>query len=362
MPRHSKGTRLYLRPSRREGDSSKWVIKDGTREIGTGCSAGDRAGAEKRLAEYLQTKYKPVRRHRDISQINIADVLAVYLSDVVPRQANIKGAAGRAERLAEFFGDKTLSDISGALCMEYAEHRGHEGGARRDLQDLAAAINYHRKQGFHREMVCVSLPSKGKSRMRWLTRSEVARLLWVCLTTREIQNGKQTDKRPLKHLARFILIGVYTGSRPGAILGLSWNRQIGRGWVDLDRGLIYRHASGSKETAKRQPPVPMAPQLARMMRLWAKSDDNFGPVIHFYGQSILSVKTALGRAVKLAGLEKGISAYTIRHTTGSWLVQKGVSTRKVAEILGTGEAMVERHYGHLAPDHLIAEVGLIGRK
>jgi len=292
----------------------------------------------------------------------VADVLAVYLADVVPGQANVKGAAGRAERLAEFFGDKSLSEISGALCREYVAWRGHEGGSRRDLQDLAAAINYHQRQGFHRELVSVTLPPAGSPRIRWLTRSEVARLLWVCLTTREVQEGKATEKRPLRHLARFILIGVYTGSRPGAILGLSWHHQIGRGYVDLERGLIYRHGAGSRETSKRQPPVPMAPQLARMMRLWARADQEHGPVIRFAGWPVKSVKTALGRAVRLAGLDTSVTAYTLRHTTASWLVQRGVSTRKVAGILGTSEAMIERHYGHLAPSHLRAEVGLIGKK
>lgn len=359
MPRHSKPPRLYLRNPRRQSDLPRWVIKDGTLEIGTGCGPSDSESAEKQLAEYISKKYKPERRHRELHEITIADIINIYLTEVVPGQANIKKAAGRAERLLEFFGEYSLGDISGSLCREYVKYRGNEGGARRDLQDLSAAIGHHRKEGFHRELVSVVLPSPGKSRLRWLTRSEVARLIWVCVKTREIQLGTNTTKRPLQHIARFILIGVYTGSRPSSILGLSWNDEEGRGYVDLEQGLIYRHASGESETNKRQPPVPISPKLHRLLKLWARSDNKHGPVIRFDGEPIKSVKTALGRAVRLAGLDTSVTAYTLRHTTGSWLIQKGVSTRKAAEILGTSEAMIERHYGHLAPNHLRQEIDLL---
>src|SRR5690606_32615628 len=88
--------------------------------------------------------------------------------------------------------------------------------------------------------------------------------------TREIQTvhrGPQkgrkiaTDKRPLRHIARFILIGVYSGTRAGAIATASPIPAIGRSYVDLDRGIFYRRAQGKAETKKRQPPVPLPPRL-----------------------------------------------------------------------------------------------------
>lgn len=362
MSRTSKGPRLYLKPARREGEEPLWIIRDGRRSVSTGCGFSNRADAERRLAEYIGRKYQPARGERSLSEIKLRDVISIYLKDKAPEQANIKKVGERAERLLQFFGGKTLNQINGGLCREYVAWRGNDGGSRRDLQDLAAAINYHHKEGHHRELVRVVLPPAGPSRARWLTRSEIARLLWVCLSTKEIQLGSKTKKRPFHHLTRFIIIGVYTGSRPGAILGLSWHQQIGSGYVDLERGLIYRKAVGARETNKRQPPVPMAPQLLRLMRRWSRQDGKKGPVVRFSNRQVKSVKTALKRAVELAGLDTSVTAYTLRHTTASWLIQKGVSTRKVAEILGTSEAMIERHYGHLAPDHLRDEVAAIGRK
>jgi integrase len=98
--------------------------------------------------------------------------------------------------------------------------------APRDLEDLRAAINHHAKEGYHRANVRVVLPERGRARQRWLTRGEAARLLWVCWRTREMQAGKETAKYPLRHLCRFLLLGLYTGSRPGAVLLASWERAL----------------------------------------------------------------------------------------------------------------------------------------
>src|SRR5258708_4493466 len=96
--------------------------------------------------------------------------------------------------------------------------------------------------------VRVALPAKGRGRDRWLTRSEAAALLWVCWRYREVQtqhrgalkNQKietekiETDKRPLRHIARFILIGLCTGTRAGDIASASPYREDGRSYVDLE--------------------------------------------------------------------------------------------------------------------------------
>jgi integrase len=375
MPRPNKGARLYLRKPRRDKDgnivqASAWVIRDNGTEHGTGCGPADHAEAERRLAQYITEKHEAPRRERPLSQIKISDVLNIYARDVAIDLANPKKFADGADRLMDFFSEMTLEQINGELCRSYVAHReskgftrkGNGGGARRDLQDLAAAINHHHREGLHREELRVPLPPASESRQRWLTRSEVARLVWVCLTTREAQGAFKTERRPLRHLARFILTGVYSGSRPGAILGLSWHEEIGRGWVDLDRALIYRMKDGARATNKRQPPVPIAPELLRLMRRWARQDSRRGPVVSFGGQPILSVKTGLGRAVRLAGLDAAVTAYTLRHTAASWLVQNDFSFAKVAAFLGTSEAMIERHYAHLAPEHLRDVAHGIGRR
>ena len=271
----------------------------------------------------------------------------------------------RAERLLLFFGHRRLDEITGPLCRQYAASRRSPGGARRDLQDLAAAINHHAKGGLHRGMVRVVLPDRGKARQRWLERGEFARLLWTCWRTREVQNGRQTDKRPLRHLCRFLLLATYTGSRPGAAFAASWERAPSRSWIDVERGVFHRHLQGRAETDKRQPTVRLALGLLAHLRRWKRIDAKEPPqphVVTFNGRPIDDVGTALTRACRLAGIEGGVTAYTLRHTAASWLVRKGIPTRKVADFLGASEQMILDHYGHLAPDYQEEAARAIGRK
>jgi hypothetical protein len=77
-----------------------------------------------------------------------------------------------------------------------------------------------------------------------------------------------TDRRPLRHVARFILIGLYTGTRAGAIATASPYSEPGRSYVDLDRGIFYRKAIGRRVTKKRQTPAPIPPRLLAHLRRW----------------------------------------------------------------------------------------------
>jgi hypothetical protein len=175
MSKTNKGVRLWLRPASRDAtgkiiERTRWIIKDGERRISTGCGAETREEAEKRLANHIASKYAPERRVRALSEIKIADIVAICLFRVAPRQADFAKAVERAERLPHFFGAMSLDEINAASCRTYVvsragqgrAHKGSSGGARRNLQDLAAAINYHRKQGLHRESVFVEKPCRGR--------------------------------------------------------------------------------------------------------------------------------------------------------------------------------------------------------
>jgi hypothetical protein len=188
MPRCNKGSRLWLRPARRGGtEAAVFIILDGRRQVSTGCGIDAREEAEERLADYIANKYAPERRERPLSEIRISDVISVYLADVALGQARPEKAGDRAERLLQFFGDRRLDQITGSLCREYATWRdgkgqstkGTGGGARRDLQDLAAAITHHHREGLHREVVRVVLPERGEARQRWLVNGA-----WTCLQAR----------------------------------------------------------------------------------------------------------------------------------------------------------------------------------
>lgn len=226
-----------------------------------------------------------------------------------------------------------------------------------------AAIGHHAAENLHREIVNVWLPPKGPARERWLTRSEAAALLWTCWRYRETQTRHrgplkgqliQTDKRPLRHLARFILIGLYTGTRAAAIATASPVRGIGRSFVDLDAGIFYRLAQGKRASNKRQPPAPVPPRLLAHLRRWTRLG-LAGHFVEWHGKPVKSVKTALNTAVKLAGLSTvagNITPHTLRHSAATWLMQAGVPVWTAAGYLGMSVEVLVNTYGHHHPDHL----------
>lgn len=367
MPRPKKGPRLWFRPERFNPKTGKrisagaWIIIDGAKHVATGCSEGEVETAEQRLAEYNIERYQPARRERDIEVISVADVLTIYDADCRERQANKRTFDGRLSRLNEWWGDKMLADINGQTCRDYAKSRKTPGGARRDLEDLRAAINHHAKEGLHRGVVRVALPQKGQARDRWLTRSEVARLVWACWRHREVQTrhrgadtGKKlpTKKRTLQHIARFILIAAYTGTRASAIATASPYRKEGRSWVDLDTGLFYRLPEGQRATNKRQPPVPIPDHLLAHMRRWKRANISTSHFIEYKQTPIKEVNKGFGKAVELAGLEGTVTPHTLRHTAATWLMQNGTEAWEAAGYLGMSEKLLRDVYGHHHPDYL----------
>ncbi len=374
MPRRSKGPRLWLRPARRDASGKRtrqavWVILDGDKHVATGCFANEVAAAQVKLAEYIAQKYQPSRRARDIEDIDIADVLSIYDNDCGPLQARRAQLDARLERLNDFWGNRKLADVTGETCRAYVRWRNSVGGARRDLEDLRAAINHHSKEGLHRGVVRVVLPPRGPARTRWLTRKEAAALLRICWRAREIQiqhrgtlKGQkiETDRRPLRHLARFILIGLYTGTRAGAIATASPHKGQGRSFVDLERGIFYRLAEGQRETNKRQPPIPIPPRLLAHLCRWRDKGIARDYFVEWNGKPVKSVKTAFKTAARLAKLEGNITPHTLRHTAATWLMQAGVDNWEAAGFLGMTVQMIDRVYGHHHPNYLRNAARAIG--
>jgi len=365
MPRPRKSARLYLRAGRQDGDRWRpavWIIRDGGRDTSTGCGESEIREAEKSLQEYIGGKYQPERLNsRSPSAIPIADVLTIYCEDVAPRHAKPENTISRCDKLLEYFGDKMLSAVNGALCRDYAKWRGSDSAARRELEDLKAAINHHRREGLCSEIVGVALPEKGLPKDRWLTRIEAARLLWAAWRARQKGRGGEPDRLTRQHLARFILVGLYTGTRAGAICGASFVAVSGRGWVDLENGRFYRKALGVRETTKRQPTATIPPRLLAHMRRWQRLGLCETAIVEWQGRPVTRVSKSFARAAKDAGLD-GVSPHTLRHTAATWMMQNGVSLDAAAGYLGMTRNVLDRVYAHHAPGYQAEAVAGIGRR
>lgn len=290
-------------------------------------------------------------------------------------------------RLDKYFGKYKLGQITTDLTNGYVAHRtgktvpsrkggrvGGKGGARRDLEVMRAAIGHHAKQNLHHGIVHISMPEKGGSRERWLTRSEAARLIWTCWRYKEeqtIHRGKnkgikiKTDKYTLRHVAKFLLIGLYTGTRAASIASASIHKAPGKAYVDLDEGLYYRKRIGHKATNKKQPTMPIPDRLLAHMRRWVDKGIVASHFVEWHGKAVMSVKTGMASAVELADLdlsEGNVTPHTLRHTAATWLMQQGVELWQASGFLGMSEKTLIENYGHHHPDYMRDAAELITKK
>lgn len=389
MPRPSKGARLVWRKESRKADGSLrsragWYIQDGSKRIPTRCAKGEIAEAERQLADYIAHKYVPSKeRNRRPDQVLVADVLTCYAEEIVPNHTNPTETLARIEFLGDFFANMTLAEINGQACRDYVAQASSVSSARRQLEDLRAAINYYQAEGYVTTIPKIVLPEKPPSRVRWLTRSEAARLLLAAWRMKQTWKGIPSDRHTGRHVARFILVGLYTGTRSGAICNAAMRPTPGRGFVDLERGVFYRKGQDVRETKKRQPPVRIPDRLLAHMRRWARTpvelkyhfrgkSQNVGRMIsHDYvvewnGRPVNSIKKAFRRACEIAqlgwyetqivdGKEQqvfvtDVTPHVLRHTAATWLMKNGASLSDAADYLGMTESTLRSVYYHNHPD------------
>lgn len=294
-------------------------------------------------------------------------MLAVYGAEVAPRTAAPERIGFALEPLSIFWAGKAIGEIRGATCRQYVTWRTAQrwtqatkrtdlfvsaGTARRELECLQAAITYYAKEYKLQSVPLITLPERPESRERWLTRKEVAAMIRAA--------RRDTRKR---HLIRFLLIGVYTGTRHASMLKLKWLPSIDGGWVDLEAGLLYRRGSGERKTKKRQPTSRIPARLMFWLKRWKAADDeankaraeeDLPPCLHvisWAGRPIAKERRAWGEARKDAGLGEDVTPHTLRHTAATWLMLGGARIWDAADFLGMEATMLESVYGHHHPDY-----------
>jgi integrase len=161
---------------------------------------------------------------------------------------------------------------------------------------------------------------------RWITKDEAKALLAGC-------------REP--HMRVFIMLGLMTAARTGAILEARWTQ------VDWERRVL---SFGKGHGNKRRAIVPLNPELLltlRGARTLACSDY----IVEFRGERVRTVKTGFAAACRRAEL-KDVTPHVLRHTAATWAVMDGVPLSQVARMLGDSEAVVEKVYAKHAPEFL----------
>ena len=281
----TKGARLAQR--NRKGRKPVYVIKDTGVELSTG--TGDREQAEIALAQYIASKGR-TGGPSDASEITISEILEIYGREHAPTVAAPERQGYAISALVPFWGDLPASSIKGETCRRYAAHRAKAPATiRRELNTLQAALNYCRKEGYLIAAPVVTMPRTPETTQQAMTREEVAKLL------------RSARARRYHHIAHFILISIYTGTRKAAALNLKlYGPATHGGWFDLESGLLFRRGRGEKVTNKRRTPSRVPRQLLAHANRWQAMGQTWA--IEYQGNRVLDIKSAWKTIVKDAKL------------------------------------------------------------
>lgn len=393
MGRPRKGARLYLRAGRIDRKTRRplapvYFIRDGQKNISTGFGPDSLEQAEQALAAYLASKVAPVLSESATppSAVLVAEVIELYARERAPDTADPISVKVRLQTILDWWGDKTLAQVTRSACKAYVAWRTSQPiksfkdpktarrvsavAAGRELEDLSAAIGWWDGEHPLTRLPVMTMPKKVESPRDALSRSQAAALLLAARGRVRGPTGRWLKAAPSTrsnraHLARFVLLGIYSGTRPGLLPRLRWSVSDTDPWVDLERGWIFRRGRGECESRTKQRPLIRIPRrLLGHLKRWKVRDDRenlartsrgqppIETVLHHGGRAISGrIRTGYAGIVKAAGLDDAITPHWHRHTCATWLMEEDVPAARAAQYLGMTIATLEKHYGHHRPDH-----------
>ena len=161
--------------------------------------------------------------------------------------------------------------------------------------------------------------------------------------------GDVDEKGRLTRIARFVLVGLGTGVRPGAVRELEWAR------VRLDLGVIDFRVPGERVTRKRKVNVPISvrlrPVLERMQREHVERLSEGVTDLRYRTHVCWIPETRLADHSRPFFEKAGVGWVTphwLRHTFISLGLQAGITVWDMAGLVGASVGMIESVYGHHA--------------
>lgn len=151
-----------------------------------------------------------------------------------------------------------------------------------------------------------------------------------------------------------ILFMFYTGFRPSDIRTLKWNELV----LDNPNPIVKKVIEKNKHKNSDPQKFSLNDEIVDIMKKWKKQNNNPSEGLVFPSASgEVRTKRFLSDPWKkhirpLANLPDDFDLYNLRHNFASWLVMSGADLLTVAKLMGHANTkMIEKHYGHLAPEH-----------
>ncbi|KQZ50358.1 hypothetical protein ASD54_08880 [Rhizobium sp. Root149] len=369
---------------------------------------------EAELAKYVAQKHAGEKlriKHQDASDVYVSEVIARYIDVRInkwefydyenpPRRE--KEFKARLNVLLDFFGDMTVMDLDHdavADFVDFLDERTYQRelarkqssyekrkkrrdwcaendtgpepvakkfnpkAAIRYLDDLNAAIEAAVTTNLLKYGRVVPTPKDYKPRTAVLTRKQVADLIRAARRKRGlvfVNKQPVRNARIWEHLARFILIAVYTGSRKSKVWRISYRNEKDRPWVEFrGNNPIHNttlHRLGEDEVEhkmKLAPSIPAPARLAAHLHRWKRMGLSY-PCQGLQGTAG-DPRTALENLFdEVLGEGHNVVTHTLRHTAATWLVSRAeLPMAAIAAYLGMSVETLVRRYAKVRKVDLV---------
>lgn len=286
-------------------------------------SAQDRASAE--------AEARTVWEEGDDSPWTVGRIMTGYLTSIEEKPSHSR-TVDAWKALKPFWENVDPSKIDPQMCRNYRTNRiASDATVRLELMKVSTALNWAMKspRKYIADRGEMWLPPKSERKTRHLTRGEFDRFF---------------DGVVAPHAKLYVLIGLFTCARPGAILEMTWDR------VDFMRGQMDLNPAGRAQTAKRRPVVPIGNKLMQCLQeAYAARTSVF--VVERAGKKVGNIKKAFQAASERSGVHA--TPYTLRHTGAVWAAEAGVPMSELAQMLGhDDDRTTQQHYARYSPGYL----------
>lgn len=269
----------------------------------------------------------------------VGRIMTAYLASIASKPSHGRRVdAWKAMR--SFWDGVDPALIDEDMARAYRDRRRvADSTARYELLQLSTALGWAHGQRKIAARPTIWLPATPERVTRHLTVSEFQRFYAAV----------RAD-----HARLYVLLGLYTVARPGAILELTWDR------VDFMRRRIDFTPPDHIRTAKRRTVVSIGDALLDALQTaYAARTCNY--VVEHGGSRVLSIKKAFQAASQRSGVRA--TPYTLRHTGAVWAAEGGVSMPELAQMMGhDDDRTTQKHYARFSPDHLRSVIDVIERK
>jgi integrase len=151
-----------------------------------------------------------------------------------------------------------------------------------------------------------------------------------------------------------ILFALLSGARRGEIVNLRWTD------VDLDNRLVHIQSGTNFRTKTGKRRTIPTNDLSYHLLMNRRDISSCGYVFSNNNHKLMAswVTHRLKRYVRKLGLNHRLHFHSLRHSTGSWLAQGGISIYQISRLLGHSTVRTtEMFYAHLEPSALREAVG-----